>query len=223
MNINAATVSGGLPGGLPAEAAGAAGVGAAATASIVALAVVGAVAGFLNTYHGPKAMNFIAPGAPVQPVKSSDFAGIDWATVAHDLQESATQMRNAAHVFAMPSKTPTVAKHIAATGAAHDKETSAAITALKSKQSTDIEAMKARIGDGLAKDEQAARTAGLLTAGAVRNSESGIIAAIHGIPAPRLTVNVSPTTINRTTQITNRYGPVSGSRNQNHGALERDP
>ena len=220
MNVNAGVVNvnggvgggGGLPGKIAGAAAGAAGIGLGtvgalviAPASIAALGIV--ITNAIDPTHARstagKAATASARGVP------------DW-------NNRALQQLHAINQNTQDLDRPKTS------GPAADKQRAAI-----EKVQTQVESMKGRIATELATNKKAvddskaritaaqqetrretARGDALVRA-QTQSSGAAIVAAINGIDVrPQVNVSVSPTTINKITTVTNRYGTQIGSRGQ---------
>ncbi len=215
VHLTAGTVIGG-GGGVPGvpEAVGAAGVGALATASIISLAVIGSVAGFLNTYHGPKANGAFTPTVTsanvVQRVKVEDFKGIDWGTIARNLGGKTNQ-----------------------SGSPDDRQARNDLLNRVDNTTTAVETMKGNIAKDLAGNQTAIDNAGRLGAAAAQGA--GNVAARAATTAGYVVANavrssqpivntdvrvyVSAAGVTKSVTEQSRYGPGNGSAGSTGGML----
>ena len=217
VNVNAATVSG--AGGLPgAGAAGAGGAGVVATAlGPVGWAAAGAaiaskfIADVTNSEFAQKgiSVNFEAPG--------SGFFGIPSAlnNIAEGLK--LLQSNNQPTGLGKGADDTALSRDLSSKLTDLDKGTGdvhSAITDLQGKTSDDLGTLNTSTVTGLQGATSAVQVGALTQAGATRTGAASVVNAIYANrPIIDVAVNIAATTVEKTVQVNERYGPVGGDRN----------
>lgn len=175
------------------------------TVGVIAAAAAGSAYAFSQLHSGAGSTGAFTPtvGAAfdTQPVTSDAFSGIDWGTIARDLDHSATTLEASAHARDTETsqaidalKAALVAPNILNTGAQRDAETSAAIaTAVQTSLSTVADGILAA---GAQRDKETSDAISVLaTTTDVTNLQGAVTQGILGNLVPAVDIGAHNTSL----------------------------